>query len=69
MAKITVQADGTLNVPNNPTIPFIDTVRFMQPFWAVRLIGGTLMFGGILLFFWNIVATFTGRNDRPVEVA
>ncbi len=54
---------------NDPTIPFIDTVRFMQPFWAVRLIGGTLMFGGILLFFWNIVATFTGRNDRPVEVA
>lgn len=54
---------------NDPTIPFIDTVRFMQPFWTVRLIGGTLMFGGILLFFWNIVATFTGRNDRPVEVA
>jgi cytochrome c oxidase cbb3-type subunit I len=54
---------------NDPTIPFIDTVKFMQPFWAVRLIGGILMFGGILLFFWNIVATFTGRNDRPVEAA
>lgn len=54
---------------NDPSIPFIDTVKFMQPFWAVRLIGGILMFGGILLFFWNIVATFTGRGDRPVENA
>ena len=54
---------------NDPTIPFIDTVKFMQPFWAVRLIGGILMFGGILLFFWNILATFTGRGDRPVEMA
>ena len=54
---------------NDPSIPFIDTVKFMQPFWAVRLVGGTLMFGGILLFFWNILATFTGRADRPVENA
>ena len=52
---------------NDPSIPFIDTVKFMQPFWAVRLIGGILMFGGILIFFWNIVATFTGRADRPSE--
>ena len=52
---------------NDPSIPFIDTVKFMQPFWAVRLIGGTLMFGGILAFFWNIVVTFTGRTDRPSE--
>lgn len=52
---------------NDATIPFIDTVKFMQPFWSVRLIGGTLMFAGILLFFWNIVATFTGRRERPAE--
>ena len=52
---------------NDTTIPFIDTVKFMQPFWAVRLLGGTLMFTGILLFFWNILVTWTGRKDRPVE--
>jgi cytochrome c oxidase cbb3-type subunit 1 len=50
---------------NNTAIPFIDTVKFMQPFWAVRLLGGTLMFVGILLFFWNMVATFTHRHERP----
>jgi cytochrome c oxidase cbb3-type subunit 1 len=50
---------------NDVSIPFIDTVRFMQPFWAVRLLGGTLMFVGILLFFWNIFATWSGRAERP----
>lgn len=50
---------------NDARIPFIDTVRFMQPFWAVRMLGGTLMFVGILLFFWNIFATWSGRAERP----
>ena len=50
---------------NNPAIPYIDTVKFMSPFWAVRLIGGTFMFAGILLFFWNVLATFTNRHERP----
>lgn len=51
---------------NNASIPFIDTVKFMQPFWSVRLLGGTLMFTGILLFFWNLIATWLHRQDRPV---
>lgn len=54
---------------NDPSIPFIDTVRFMVPFWSVRLLGGTLMFVGILLFFWNLLMTYTGRHERPVENA
>ena len=45
----------------------VDTVKFMQPVWMVRLVGGTLMFVGILLFFWNMLATWTGRHDRPAE--
>lgn len=52
---------------NDASIPFIDTVRFMQPFWAVRLLGGILMFVGILLFFWNVLATYVGRQERPAE--
>ncbi|MDX2000680.1 MAG: cbb3-type cytochrome c oxidase subunit I [Thermoanaerobaculia bacterium] len=54
---------------NDPSIPFIDTVKFMAPFWSVRLIGGTLMFVGILLFFWNILKTYTDRRENPVENA
>jgi cytochrome c oxidase cbb3-type subunit 1 len=50
---------------NDPAVPFIDTVKFMQSFWGVRLLGGTLMFVGILLFFWNILATYVGRHEHP----
>jgi cytochrome c oxidase cbb3-type subunit 1 len=50
---------------NDVSIPFIDTVKFVKPFWLVRLVGGTLMFVGILLFFWNLVATWVNRAERP----
>jgi cytochrome c oxidase cbb3-type subunit I len=52
---------------NDASNPFIDTVKFMQPFWSVRMIGGTLMFAGILLFGWNLVATWVYRAERPAE--
>jgi cytochrome c oxidase cbb3-type subunit 1 len=54
---------------NDTTIPFIDTVKFIKPFWLVRLVGGTLMFLGILIFFWNLLVTWTGRRDRPAVAA
>jgi cytochrome c oxidase cbb3-type subunit I len=54
---------------NDVTIPFIDTVKFMSPFWAARLLGGTLMFTGVLLFFWNVLMTYVGRKERPAETA
>ncbi len=54
---------------NDVTIPFIDTVKFMRPYWLVRLIGGTLMFIGILIFFWNLLVTWTGRRDRAAVAA
>lgn len=52
---------------NDPAIPFIDTVKFIQPYWAVRLIGGTLMFVGILLFSWNMLATYVNRSHVAAE--
>jgi cytochrome c oxidase cbb3-type subunit 1 len=54
---------------NDVTIPFIDTVKFMSPFWAARLVGGTLMFTGVLLFFWNVLMTYVGRSERPAQTA
>ncbi|MBK9063044.1 MAG: cbb3-type cytochrome c oxidase subunit I [Acidobacteria bacterium] len=54
---------------NDVTIPFIDTVKFMRPYWLVRLVGGTLMFTGILIFFWNLLMTWTGRRDRAAVAA
>ena len=55
---------------NNPAIPFIDTVKALQPVWLVRFFSGILMFTGIVLFSYNILATIIGAKDRPdVEIA
>jgi cytochrome c oxidase cbb3-type subunit I len=42
---------------NNPAIPFIDTVVALQPVWLVRFFSGVLVFVGITLFLYNIMAT------------
>ncbi len=44
---------------NDTSIPFIDTVKAMAPFWWTRLGGGVLIFTGIVLFLYNLVRTFT----------
>ncbi len=46
---------------NDITIPFIDTVVYQQPYWAARAVAGVLIFAGVVLFFYNIVRTFTGE--------
>ena len=45
---------------NNPAIPFIDTVKFMRPFWIVRVLSGALVYVGIFLIFYNLIRTLTG---------
>ena len=52
---------------NNPSIPFIDTVVALKPIWLVRFFSGTLIFLGIVLFAYNILATIIGAKDRPAE--
>jgi cytochrome c oxidase cbb3-type subunit 1 len=47
---------------NNPAIPFIDTVKALVPVWIVRFFSGILMFGGILLFGYNVLATILGQS-------
>jgi cytochrome c oxidase cbb3-type subunit 1 len=54
---------------NTPTIPFIDTVVALQPVWIVRFFSGILMFLGIVLFAYNIMATILGAKDAPESAA
>lgn len=56
---------------NNPAIPFIDTVDALQPVWLVRFFSGVLMFGGIVAFAYNILATVlgTGGGDEKAVAA
>jgi cytochrome c oxidase cbb3-type subunit 1 len=49
---------------NNWNIPFIDTVIALKPIWIVRFLSGILMFIGIVLFAYNILATVMGANEE-----
>jgi len=46
---------------NNPAIPFIDTVKALVPIWIVRFFSGILMFTGITLSSYNVLATILGQ--------
>ena len=39
-------------------LPWEVSVEFSIPFWAVRLVAGTLMFSGLLVFLFNIAMTY-----------
>ncbi|MBP7618061.1 MAG: cbb3-type cytochrome c oxidase subunit I [Geothrix sp.] len=49
---------------NNWSIPFIDTVIALKPIWIVRFVSGILMFIGIVMFAYNILATAMGANEE-----
>ena len=49
---------------NNWSIPFIDTVIALRPIWIVRFLSGILMFIGIVMFAYNILATALGDQQE-----
>ena len=53
--------DGTL------TYAFVEGVKATYPFYAIRLLGGTLFFCGMLLMAYNVLRTVAGA--KPVEAA
>ncbi|MBV9850612.1 MAG: cbb3-type cytochrome c oxidase subunit I, partial [Armatimonadetes bacterium] len=46
---------------NDPTIPFVNTVDAMKPFWHIRAGGGVMMLIGMFLFAFNMYKTATSR--------
>jgi cytochrome c oxidase cbb3-type subunit 1 len=46
-----INADGTL------TYTFVESVKAKQPYYLVRLFGGLLYLGGMLVMLWNVVKT------------
>jgi cytochrome c oxidase cbb3-type subunit 1 len=54
---------------NDPSIPFIDTVVALKPVWAVRFFSGVLIFCGIALFLYNIMATVLRVPSSQDEAA
>jgi cytochrome c oxidase cbb3-type subunit 1 len=55
-----VNADGTL------TYTFVESVKATYPFYVLRLLGGLLYLGGMLVMLWNTIKTAT--QGRAVEV-
>jgi cytochrome c oxidase cbb3-type subunit 1 len=56
-----VNPDGTL------VYSFVESVKATFPFYLVRLVGGLLYLGGMLIMSWNVV--MTALNGRSVPVA
>jgi len=57
-----VGADGTL------TYTFVESVKATYPFYAIRLLGGLLYLGGMLIMFYNMLKTIAGAKaaDAPI---
>src|SRR5437868_15317543 len=52
----TTNSDGTL------TYAFVEAVKATYPFYAIRLLGGTLFLGGMLIMAYNVVRTIAGAR-------
>ena len=57
-----VNPDGTL------VYSFVESVKATFPFYVIRLVGGTLYLGGMLIMAWNVVKTATVGRYEPVRI-
>ncbi len=57
-----VNADGTL------TYTFVESVKATFPFYALRLTGGLLYLGGMLVMLWNTFKTVTAGRSVTVAI-
>ena len=58
--------DGTL------TYSFVEAVKGSYPFWTIRLVGGVLFLGGMLIMFYNVLKTIgqsQGADERIMAPA
>jgi len=56
-----VNPDGTL------TFTFVESTKASMPFYVIRLVGGLLYLGGMLIMAYNVWKTIAGQ--RPVDAA
>jgi len=54
---------------NNVAIPFIDTVVALHPVWLMRFLSGVMIFSGIVMFAYNVMATALGPIPEPASRA
>ncbi|HEX6137292.1 MAG TPA: cytochrome-c oxidase, cbb3-type subunit I [Casimicrobiaceae bacterium] len=54
--------DGTL------TYAFVESVKATYPFYAIRLLGGTLFLAGMLLMAWNVARTIASGKATEAPI-
>ncbi|MDH5264784.1 MAG: cytochrome-c oxidase, cbb3-type subunit I [Betaproteobacteria bacterium] len=57
-----VNEDGTL------TYTFVESVKATYPYYVIRLVGGTLVFSGMLVMAWNMAKTITAGKAVDGEI-
>jgi len=57
-----VSEDGTL------TYTFVESVKATYPFYAIRLLGGLLYLGGMVLMLYNMVKTIGAAQTVNVAI-
>jgi cytochrome c oxidase cbb3-type subunit 1 len=57
-----INADGTL------TYTFVESVKATFPFYVLRLLGGLLYLGGMLVMLWNVIKTATAGRSVSVTI-
>ena len=55
-----INSDGTL------AYSFIESVKAKYPYYIIRLFGGLLYLGGMLVMLWNVIKTAT--NGKPTNI-
>ena len=57
-----INPDGTL------TYTFVESVKATFPFYVLRLLGGLLYLGGMLVMLWNVIKTATAGRASTVAI-
>ncbi|MEY2928982.1 MAG: hypothetical protein RL191_344 [Pseudomonadota bacterium] len=55
-----INPDGTL------AYTFIESVKAKHPYYIIRLLGGLLYLGGMLVMLWNVIKTAT--HGKPISI-
>jgi cytochrome c oxidase cbb3-type subunit 1 len=57
-----INADGTL------TYTFVESVKASFPFYVLRLVGGLLYLGGMIIMLWNTIMTATRGQSVTTNI-